>query len=108
MRVPSGKTHGQLAPLASMSGLLQQRIESLQIAQTYIPTPDRQRILGPFKLLFRDLHPYDPIRRCLAGSVNKPQEQADFQKVESQKCLSPSSTVIEASYFKLYKSRIGE
>ena len=55
MRVPSEKTPGQFAPIASISGLIQQYIESLQIAQTYIPLPDRQRVLAPLKLLFREL-----------------------------------------------------
>lgn len=48
------------------------------------------------------------MRRCLTGSVDKPQQQADYQIAESQKCFHPSSTLIEASYFRLYESRIGE
>jgi hypothetical protein len=54
--VPVAKPLRQTAPLASMLGHIQQRVQQLKVRQTHVATLHRKTVLDPRVLLFGDLH----------------------------------------------------
>ncbi len=47
---------GKPTPLASLFGYIEDRVEHLQVRQTYVSTLHWQAIFDPLVLLFRDFH----------------------------------------------------
>jgi len=55
--VPATEALRMTTPFAALFGNVQHRVQHLQIAQANIAALHRQRILDPFILRFRKLHP---------------------------------------------------
>ena len=71
-RVPATEPLGQPAPLAALLGHIENRMQHLQVGQTYIAALHRQAVFDARKLLFGDFHPKNILLSHCFNSVNTP------------------------------------
>ena len=71
-RVPTAEPLWKAPPLATLFRDIQNRVQHLQVSQTYVSALHRQAVFDAGILLFRDFHPTNILPAYCFNSVNTP------------------------------------